>query len=171
MLFLNVIIPFTLLSIRRLRHNRVIIMLTSIGILFGMWQERVHIIIERSLMQLGGQYTPTAVDVSMLLGSIALFLALFLFLSSRIPTEKIEPLPHLSSTPPHSPRIAAIVGGGITLLITVIWLTATQWTDTAGHPGSSPQGLLFYTPICLVLTLLGAGLGIALNYLYITSKP
>lgn len=170
MLWLNVIIPFTLLNIRKLRHNRLIVMLTSIGILVGMWQERVHIIIERSLMQNGGYYAPTGVDISMLIGSLALFCALYLFLSSRIPSERIEPLHHLSSTPPPSPRNAAIIGGVLSLLVTIIWLTTTQWADTAGHSGSSPQGILYYIPICLVLTLLGAGLGTAVNYLYITRK-
>ena len=171
MLFLNVIIPFTLFNFRKLRHNRLIVAIVSIGILIGMWQERVHIIIERSLMQCGGSYAPTNVDLSMLLGSIALFTALFLLLSSRLPAETIDPLDHLQHPAPHSPYRAAAIGSSLALLCSVIWLLCTQWSDTAGTAGSSPQGFTYYIPLCLVLTLLGAGLGVTANYLYNTRKP
>ncbi len=171
MLLLNVILPFTLFSFRKFRHNRFIMAIISIGILIGMWQERIHIIIERSLMQCGGSYSPTNVDISMLLGSMALFAALFLFLSSRIPAETTDPRDHLHHPAPLSPYRAATIGCILALLCVCIWLISTQWADTAGTLGSSPQGFAYYIPLCLVLALLGAGLGVTLNYLHATRKP
>lgn len=170
MLLLNVALPLGILSIRKLRHNRIVVALISIGILIGMWQERVQIIIERSLHAAGGTYSPSPVDVAMLLGSAGLFLALFLLIAPRMPAEQADPRAHLSHTPPTSPRRAALFGASISLLLACLWAVFTQTADTAGAAGSSPQGFFYYIPALFVLLLLGAGLGVYINYIRATRQ-
>lgn len=165
MVLFNVLIPVGLLSFRRLRHNRVVCALVSVGILYGMWQERVQIIIERSLHLTGGNYSPSPVDIAMLCGSIGLFFALFLSISARIRPEQVKQHPSPGTTAPASPRIAAITGAGSMLLLVLAWAICTQWADTAGMAGSSPRGLLWYLPAITVLGLAGAGAGIFINYI------
>ena len=163
MVLLNVVLPLGLLSFRKLRHNRMVCALVSLGILIGMWQERVQIIIERSLHFTGGAYTPSSVDIAMLLGSIGLFLALFLGISHKLPTHGTDPLQHLGPPSPAGPRTAAVIGGSCFVILAVLWATATQWAETAGTLGSSPHGFLYYIPALAVIGLLGAGLGIFLH--------
>lgn len=170
MVLLNVILPIILFNIRRLRVNRFIITLVSIGILIGMWQERVHIIIERSLHATSGSYSPSNVDFAMLAGSIGLFLALFIGFCTKIPHEQQTPLDHLPSPPLHTVRFAALIGAGITASILLLWLYLTQQADTAGSAGSSPAGLRFALPLLFVAILLGAGLGIYIHYISQTSR-
>ena len=170
MLLLNVAIPLSLLSIRKLRYNRLVVALISIGILIGMWQERIQIIIERSLHLTGGSYSPSPVDVAMLLGSFGFFLALFLLLAPHMPAEQADPRAHLILTPPTSPRRAALIGGSLTLILGVLWASLTQTADTAGASGSNPQGFLYYIPALFVLLLLGSGLGVYINYIRVTRQ-
>lgn len=168
MVLLNVILPLGLLSFRKLRHNRLVCALVSVGILIGMWQERVQIIIERSLHLTGGTYTPSSVDLAMLLGSLGLFLALFLGISHKLPTHGTDPLQHLSTPSPAGLRRAAIIGSSSFVILAAIWAACTQWDETAGALGSSPHGFFYYIPALVVIGLLGAGLGIFLHYLKTT---
>ncbi len=170
MVCLNVILPITLFNIRRLRVNRLIITLVSLGILIGMWQERVHIIIERSLHAAGGMYNPSNVDFAMLAGSIGLFSALFIGFCPKIPQEKQYPPDHLPATPLRAARLAALIGAGTAASLLLLWLYLTQQADTAGSPGSSPAGLPFALPLLFVAILLGAGLGIYIHYISKTSR-
>ncbi|MBE6416923.1 MAG: hypothetical protein E7033_00485 [Akkermansiaceae bacterium] len=170
MVCLNVILPIVLLNIRRLRGNRLIITLVSIGILIGMWQERVHIIIERSLHATGGLYSPSNVDIAMLAGSIGLFCALFIGFCTKLPQEQQNPQDHLPATPPRTVRHAALVGAGTAASLLLLWLYLTQQADTAGSAGSSPAGLPFAFPLLFVAILLGAGLGVYIHYISRTSR-
>ena len=106
----------------------------------------------------------------MLLGSFGFFLALFLLLAPHMPAEQADPRAHLSHTPPTSPRRAALIGGSLTLIPGVLWASLTQTADTAGASGSSPQGFLYYIPALFVLLLLGAGLGVYINYIRVTRQ-
>lgn len=165
MILFNVLLPLGLLSFRKLRHNRIVCALISTGILYGMWQERVHIIIERSLHFTGGCYTPSPVDAALLTGSIGLFMALFLGIGARLKTAPATTQPAACNNAPTSPRTAAICGSGGMLGLIIIWAICTQWADTAGAAGSSPRGILWYLPAVLVLCLAGAGGGIFINYI------
>ena len=164
MILLNVLLPLGLLSFRKLRHNRLVCILISIGILYGMWQERVHIIIERSLLFTGGNYTPSPVDIALLVGSIGLFLGLFLSIGARLKPATSAPK-YVASSSPISPRAAALCGSASILVFIIIWAICTQWADTAGAAGSSPRGLLWYLPAVIVFCLVGAGVGIFINYI------
>ncbi|MBR5214552.1 MAG: polysulfide reductase NrfD [Akkermansia sp.] len=170
MVLLNVIIPLGLLSFRKLRHNRAICALVSIGILIGMWQERVHIIVERSLHLTGGSYTPSSVDLAMLFGSIGLFLALYLSIVRLLPHHTTEPRKYIGTPAPSAPRTAALIGGSSFVIIAVLWAGCSQWADTAGTLGSSPHGFLYYLPALIVIGLFGAGLGVFLHYIK-TTRP
>ncbi len=168
MVLLNVVFPLGLLSFRKLRHNRIVCAIVSTGILIGMWQERVQIIIERSLHLTGGTYTPSAVDIAMLLGSLGLFLALFLGIAHRLPAHGTDPLRHLGNCTPSTPRTAAGIGSCSFVLLAILWAVCTQWAETAGPHSSSAHGFLYYIPAIVVLGLLGAGVGIFIHYIKTT---
>ena len=170
MLLFNTVLPTAVLSIRKMRYNRLAVGAISLGILWGMWQERVHIIIERSVKLTHGAYSPSTVDMAMAAGSIGLFLALFIFIKSKLPQESLDPRRYLTTPPPATPRRAALIGSSILVLTALLWAACTQWADTAGATGSSPQGLLYYIPALLVIGLLGAGLGVFINYIKNTRK-
>lgn len=170
MVLLNVALPLIIFSVRKWRYNRLAEACISLGILYGMWQERVHIIIERSLHLTGGTYSPSPVDIAMLLGSIGLFTALFLSIGSRLRREATNPRQHLGRSTPTSPRNAALIGSGILVLSALLWALCTQNADTAGSLGSSPRGILYYMPALIVLGLFGAGLGVFINYIRLTRQ-
>lgn len=176
MLALNVLLP-SLYAFPGWGRKRWLALLVSCGILVGMWLEREHIIIDRSLLAAGGSYQPSAVDVAMLLGSIGLFLGLFLTLSHRMPEEREpeEETPEVripgekmteegespaESTPPIPPRPGqcSLAGAGIGLALSAAWLLLTRESDTAGLLTGRPHGLPFDLPLLLVASLLGAGL-------------
>lgn len=163
MLLLNVLLP-SLYAFPPCRRNRLVISLVSGGILMGMWLEREHIIIDRSLLAAGGSYQPSVVDVAMLLGSIGLFLGLFLTLSHRMPEENEDP-EGLASPPPSQPGRWSLAGAGIGLTLSAAWLLLTRQADTAGVLAGRPHGLPFDLPLLLVSSLLGAGLGAFLSLL------
>lgn len=168
MVLLNVVLPLGLLSIRKLRHNRIACAVISCGILIGMWQERVQIIIERSLHLTGGSYTPSAVDIAMLLGSVGFFLALFSGISHLLPAHGADPRKYLAKQAPAGPRTAAGIGSCSFVLLAVVWACCTQWAETAGPLNSRAHGFLYYIPAIVVLGLLGAGVAIFIHYIKTT---
>lgn len=103
MLLLNVGLP-ALLWLPSLRRRRAFCALAALGVLVGMWLERVQIIVGRSVALTGGSYSPSATDAAMLAGSIGLFLALYLSISRRMPEERVDPLDELDDS-------AALPGG------------------------------------------------------------
>lgn len=166
MLLLNVALP-SLLWCSSLRHRRWICTLVAAGILTGMWLEREHIIVGRSLLQTGGAYTPSSVDIAMLLGSIGLFLGLFLLLSARMPEETHDPLDSAASAPAGQGSLA-LLGAAAGISAVILWGQLTQWSELAGVLTGNTGGPIFHLPAILVAGLLGAGLTLFLNFFYHT---
>ncbi|MBQ7023731.1 MAG: polysulfide reductase NrfD [Akkermansia sp.] len=148
-----------------LRNKRPVAALVSLGLLAGMWLERVHIVVGRSLTYSGGSYSPTSVDAAMLLGSIGLFLALYLGISGRMPAERTDPLDHLGA--PCTTRPGRLAAAGATLGGTacILWAALTQWADTAGQLTSRPHGWGYWWPAVLVCALLGGGIAVFIHFL------
>lgn len=159
MLILNVLLPCIFLH-PAARACRPLSGLVAGGVLVGMWLERSAIVISRSVAETGGSYTPTGVDIAMLIGSLGLFLALFavgaIILRRHSATEEEAP----EGTPPPAPGRSAILGAGVGLLMALTWLILTQGADTAGSPGHRPEGIAFAFPIIIISALLGAGISL-----------
>jgi predicted secreted protein len=137
-----------------------------VGVLLGMWWERVHIIVCRSEWHTAASYAPSGVDVAMLCGGLGLFLALFLALSARMPREQVCPAAAAALPGRHHPGRAALLGATVGLLLPGVWYAATQWVDTAGVVSARPLGYPFIVPPLLVCALLGAGLALALLFYF-----
>lgn len=163
LLLLNVALP-ALYLFPALRRHRLAAALISAGILGGMWMERVHIIISRSLTLTGGQYSPTGTDAAMAAGSIGLFFFLYLTLSRRMPRETRDPL-DIPPPAPSAPGWRAAGGAALGLAAALLWAAATQETDTAGILTGRPHGLFYYLPALLVSSLAGAGIALSLPFL------
>lgn len=164
LLALNVGLPL-LFALPQLRCHRAAAALVSCGVLLGMWLERAHIIVERSVALTGGSYSPTSVDIAMLAGSVGLFLALFLSLSARMPAEQTDPLSYLSTPCPTHPGRAAAIGATVGAAACTLWAALTQWADTAGTLGSRPHGWEFWWPPLFVCALLGGGIAVFLHFI------
>lgn len=168
-LLLNVAVP-AVYWWGKARQSRLAIAVVSACILIGMWLERVHMIVWRSIRHAGGQYTPSAVDVAMLLGGLGLFAALFLVVSARMPQEQKDPLDAACKSGGECVRrvslIGAVSGGGMVLL----WYALTQWADTAGILFSRPLGYPFLLPPLLVGILLGAGGAMVIFFIHRASR-
>lgn len=165
MLALNVGLP-CLYARQVWRKSRPVAALVSVGILIGMWLEREHIIIDRSLAVAGGTYHPTETDIAMLLGSIGLFLALFLSISRRMPAESEDESREAPCPAPDRPGQWALAGAAMGGAASAAWLLLTRTADTAGILTGRPHGLPFDLPLLLVASLLGAGLALFLHFLY-----
>ena len=159
MLGLNVLLPCIFL-LPRACTCRPVAALVAGGVLLGMWVERVQIIVSRSVAATGGSYTPTGVDIAMLLGSVGLFAALVavgsFILRHHAMAEECAP----PSAPPSAPGKWALAGAVLGLLLCLCWLLLTQSADTAGMPGHRPAGLPFAFPLLVVSGLLGAGIAL-----------
>ena len=162
---LNVGIPVLLLSHHKLRRHMLVRLAAALSILAGMWLERIQIIISRSEHISGIPYSPTQVDVAMLLGSIGLFCTLYLCISARMPEEKHDPLNIPQASQATAPAIAAAIGFFCGAALTVLWSLSTQQADTAGVLSSRPHGLFYHFPSILVMGLLGAGLAVFINFI------
>ena len=146
------------------RSSRKLIAFVSVGVLLGMWWERVHIIVCRSEWYTEASYAPSGVDVAMLCGGLGLFLALFLALSARMPREQACPAAAAALPCRHQPGRVARAGMIAGVLGFLGWYAATQWADTAGVVCARPLGYPFIIPPLLVCALLGAGLALALLF-------
>lgn len=152
------------------RQSRRFIVCCSVGILIGMWWERVHIIVCRSVSYTNGSYCPSIVDIAMLVGGMGLFLALFLAIAPGMPREALNPAVQGNSS--HTPRTGwvAAIGGICGAAALLLWYSLTQEADTAGTLIHRPMGYPFILPPLLVCTLLGAGLALALRYFICTRR-
>ncbi len=151
------------------RRSRWCIGVVSSAVLLGMWWERVHIIVSRSEWYTGGDYMPSGVDAAMLVGGVALFLALFLAVAACMPRERAEPLEALQLPCDSRPGLVAALGGVGGGLLLLLWYAWTQWADTAGMLTNRPMGYPFILPPLLVAVLLGTGLALV-GYWFVQAK-
>ncbi len=149
----------------RLRSCRPVAALVSVGILCGMWLERIDIVVERSIACTGGSYSPTEVDIAMLAGSVGLFFALYLSISAFMPAEKIDPLSCKDCPCTGRPGLWAAAGAALCAGVCILWSALTQWADTVGTLGSRPHGWAYWWPSILVCGLLGGGAAVFVHYL------
>jgi len=88
MVFVNFVVPFVLLGIRRLR-NITTATIASVGVLIGMWLERYLIIVPTlSMPRLSagwGRYSPSWVEISITVATFAAMAALYLVFSKLFP--------------------------------------------------------------------------------------
>lgn len=164
MLALNVAAPLALLlpAVQRRRGCQVMICL---GLLFGMWLERVQIIVSRSEILWGVDYMPSATDAAMLVGSWGAFIGLFILLEFLVPVGRDEKPGDAASAPPGQGRVAWL-GGAVGLAVAALWLSCTQGGELAGVMDGRPHGIFFQLPVYLVCGLCGAGVAIYLNFLH-----
>lgn len=164
MLALNVGAP-ALLWLPPLRRTPWSCALVATAVLLGMWLEREQIIVGRSIAITGGHYTPSTVDIAMLLGSIGLFLGLYLLLAKGMPEDHQDPLDAAQQAPPGQGTLA-LLGASAGVSIVLLWGQLTQWQDLAGTLHGNTGGPTYHLPALLVAGLLGAGLTLFLNLLY-----
>lgn len=169
LLMLNVALP-AIYFIPALRCSRLACALVSLGILGGMWAERVHIIIGRASTLATIPYKPSCVDIAMMSGSLGLFLFLFLTISRQMPPEIRDPL-DIPPPIPASPGWWAAGGACLGLAATLLWATATQQTDTAGILSGRPHGLFYHLPAIFACTLGGAGISLFFHFVRTLKSP
>ncbi len=99
MVFVNFVVPFVLLGIKKLRSITTAT-IASVGILVGMWLERYLIIIPtlsiQRLTAASGTYSPTWVEISITVATFAAMGALYLIFSKLFPIVSVwefEPHP------------------------------------------------------------------------------
>jgi molybdopterin-containing oxidoreductase family membrane subunit len=89
MLFFNILVPLLTLWNKRVRRSPIALFLITIGINIGMYLERFVIIpgfLQRSRMPFNwGEYTPRLPELSIAVGTLALFILLYLLASKVIP--------------------------------------------------------------------------------------
>jgi molybdopterin-containing oxidoreductase family membrane subunit len=89
MLFFNIVIPWLTLWNKKVRQSPIALFLIAIGIQIGMYLERFIIIpgfLQRNRMPFNwGEYTPRPVEFSIAIGTLALFILLYLLASKVIP--------------------------------------------------------------------------------------
>ena len=89
MLILNILIPLGTLWSKRVRSSPIALFLITIGINIGMYLERVIIIpgfLQRNRMPFNwGEYTPRLPEISIAIGTLALFILLYMLASKVIP--------------------------------------------------------------------------------------
>jgi molybdopterin-containing oxidoreductase family membrane subunit len=89
MLFFNIVIPWTTLWNRRVRSSPLALFLITIGINIGMYLERFIIIpgfLNRNRMPFDwGNYAPRWPELSIIFGTLSLFILLYLLASKVIP--------------------------------------------------------------------------------------
>lgn len=165
----NVALP-ALYFIPSLRSNRLACALVSLGILAGMWAERVHIIIGRVAPLAAVSYKPSCVDIAMMSGSLGLFLFLFLTVSRHMPPETRDPL-DVPPPVPAAPGWWAAGGAFLGMAAPLLWAAATQQADTAGLLAGRPHGLFYHLPAIFACTLGGAGISLFIHFVRTLKSP
>ena len=89
MLLCNIVLPWLTLWNRRVRSSPVALLLISLGINVGMFLERYIIVtgyLRRNHLPFNwGDYSPSVVEISIVIGSLATFLLLYALLSRLVP--------------------------------------------------------------------------------------
>ena len=104
MVFVNFVVPFVLLGIRKLRSITTAT-IASVGVLVGMWLERYLIIVPtlsmpRMSSAAWGRYSPSWVEISITVATFAAMAALYLVFSKLFPIVSVwEFEPHEEAEP------------------------------------------------------------------------
>ncbi len=171
----NVALP-QLYWLRRWRSRRLVILVVSLGVLVGMWWERVVIVVGASLCPVipgrEPEYVPTAVDGWMMAGSAGLFAMLFMLGSRLMPPEfeSLRPrLPRADAWRGWIPMLGAVCGA----LGLALWVWNTQQAVTVavvqGHlPGWSRWAS--FVPALFVSALLGAGIAVSVAFFFLLRR-
>jgi len=89
MLFFNIVVPWLTLWNRRVRSSPLALLLITLGINVGMWLERYIIVtgfLRRNHLAFNwGDYSPSLVEISIAVGTLATFLLLYALLSRLLP--------------------------------------------------------------------------------------
>jgi molybdopterin-containing oxidoreductase family membrane subunit len=89
MIFFNIVVPWLTLWNRRIRGSPIALMLVTFGINVGMFLERYIIVtgfLRRNHLPFNwGDYSPSVVEIAIVIGSLAAFLLLYALLSRLIP--------------------------------------------------------------------------------------
>jgi len=153
MVVCNLVIPLALLSWRRVRSSPAAMAGVGLAILVGMYLERMHIVAPpleapRMLGATAPAYVPSAVELTVSLGTLGAFVALYLVFVRLFPVVSIWEWRGDPASPPADPhrpaktlgRAAcggATVGGG--LAASIAWIASHSWPIAAGGmPGFSP---------------------------------
>lgn len=165
----NVLLP-QLYWVKRWRSNRLVMMTVSVGVLCGMWCERVLIVVGASLQSLiPGRtvtYEPTFVDLSMFAGSIGLFFALYLWISRLMPPEFTRKTVSLRSCSPWYDRIP-VIGAALGIFCMIAWLLNAETSVTSAVVQGRLSGwdrLFSFIPAIFVCGVLGAGIAVAVVF-------
>jgi molybdopterin-containing oxidoreductase family membrane subunit len=119
MVFLNVILPFSLLVTRRGRRP-LGAAIAGVAIVCGMWIERLLIVVpslsQPRLPLVAGSYWPSPIELGIMLGSIGLFVFLYFVFVQVFPIVSIwevrEGREHAASAAAHHATEVARAGGG-----------------------------------------------------------
>lgn len=174
----NVLVP-QLYWVKRWRSNPAVVVAVSVAVLFGMWLERVVIVVGSSLVSfLPGQeggYVPSATDWWMLVGSVGLFVCLYALLGRRMP-------PEFGLHGDGSPAVrrqawkawipAAGAAFGMAVVLAWIWLTQDCATSAVVQ-GRAPgwERWVDFVPAVFVGGLLGAGLWAVAGFFACSGLP
>jgi molybdopterin-containing oxidoreductase family membrane subunit len=100
MVFVNFVVPFVLLGIRRLRTIRTATV-ASVGVLVGMWLERFVIVVPTlanpRLPSASSLYGPTWVEIAITSATFAAMMMMYLIFSKLFPIIAVwefQPHPH-----------------------------------------------------------------------------
>ncbi len=89
MLFCNIVVPVLMLWNRRVRSSPIALFLITLAISVGMYLERYVIVtgfLRRNHLAFNwGDYFPSVVEISILVGALATFLLLYALLSRLVP--------------------------------------------------------------------------------------
>jgi molybdopterin-containing oxidoreductase family membrane subunit len=94
------VVQIQLLWFERIRRNHVAVFVIALGVLYGMWLERLMLIVtslyEDFMPSAWGMFYPTFWDFAFLFGSVGLFLSLYLVFSRLMPMLSMHELRKLA---------------------------------------------------------------------------
>ncbi len=88
MIFVNIVVPWTTLWSKRIRRSPVLLSLISLGVVLGMYTERVIIISGLRINRMPfnwGFYNPSPVEISILCGAFCMFVFLYALVTRAVP--------------------------------------------------------------------------------------
>jgi molybdopterin-containing oxidoreductase family membrane subunit len=88
MIFVNLVVPWATLWSRRVRRSPFALSLVSLGVILGMYVERVIIMTSLRIDQMPfnwGFYNPSPVEISILCGTFSLFVFIYALVTRLVP--------------------------------------------------------------------------------------